>query len=170
MKKRVTTVKVVFTFSLLFLFHQSAHALSLPDNWQSWTPMSTPLAKIGAIPGCDADVSTLPPIYQETVATYCAVKQGGPGKIAILVNPDAISSYKERNGKFGNGVNMLLYLKDMKLLFATFYQNGKPGYAVFTEEGKEITPPNGPLSSETCINCHTGYQAFCVNGQCGTSN
>ena len=34
--------------------------------------------------------------------------------------------------------------------------------------GKDITAASGPLAAETCTTCHTGYQAFCKGGQCGT--
>ncbi|MDP2786105.1 MAG: hypothetical protein Q8O38_16165 [Sulfurimicrobium sp.] len=49
----------------------------------------------------------------------------------------------------------------------TAHTGGKPDYAVFTEEGKAITGSAPSLSAETCTSCHTGYQAFCKNGQCG---
>jgi hypothetical protein len=143
-------------------------APDLPGDWASWKVASTPLAKIGALPDCDANVSSLPPIYQETVATYCSVKPGGPGKVAILVNPAAFDAYQKRHGQFPDGVNMLLHLQDMKVLFATYYSQGKPGYAVFSETGERIqVEGNHPLASDTCLQCHTGYGAYCVYGQCG---
>ena len=40
-----------------------------PADWKSWAPMNTTLTGIGALPGCEADVSKLPPIYQKTVET-----------------------------------------------------------------------------------------------------
>lgn len=63
----------------LFFSAASANAASevqFPASWQKWNSVSTTLTKIGALPGCDANVSTLPPIYQETVATYCSMRQG----------------------------------------------------------------------------------------------
>lgn len=166
-------VLLVFLFALFagFMSYSStveaASAVKFPAGWKSWTSVSTPLTKIGALPGCDADVSALPPIYQETVATYCAVKPGGPGKVAVLVNPAVLDAYKTRSGKLKDGSNLILHLKDMKVLFVTAHKEGSPVYGVFTEDGKDITAPNGPLSAQTCTACHTGYQAFCVNGQCG---
>jgi len=62
----------------------AASEVQFPENWQKWDSVSTTLTKIGTLPGCDANVDTLPPIYQETVATYCSLRQGGPGKVAIL--------------------------------------------------------------------------------------
>jgi hypothetical protein len=109
----------------------------------------------------------LPPIYQETVATYCNVKKGGPGKVKVLVSPSAGEAYKARTGKFKDGNNMILHLVDMKVLFVTAHVGGAAKYGVFTEDGKDIASASGPLATETCKTCHTGYAAFCVNGQCG---
>lgn len=145
----------------------AASEVSFPADWQKWNSVSTTLTKIGALPGCDANVSALPPIYQETVATYCNVKQGGPGKVAVLVNPAAKGGYDARSGKMLEGPAMVLHLKDMKVLFVTGYKGGKPQYGAYTEDGKDISAASGPLNNETCRNCHTGYTAFCVNGQCG---
>jgi len=140
-----------------------------PTDWKNWTSVGTTLTKVGAIPGCDADVSGFPPIYQETVATYCNVKQGGPGKVAILVNPADLANYKARNGHFSNGTNMILHLLDMKVLFVTGHSGGNVAYGVFTEDGKDLGASSGPLDLGKCRLCHTGYQAFCLNGQCGTT-
>lgn len=148
----------------------TAHAASeaaFPADWQKWNSVTTTLTKIGALPGCDADVSTLPQIYQETVATYCNVRQGGPGAVAVLVNPAVKSIYENRVGKFPDGPTMILHLKDMKVLFVTSHKAGNAQYGVYTEDGKDISADAGPLNPETCKTCHTGYTAFCVDGQCG---
>ena len=162
---------VMISSALLFVLgvvHAGAQeAGKFPTDWKGWTKVTSPLVKIGALPGCDADVSSLPPIYQETVATYCSVKQGGPGKVAILVNPKSAGAYNARSGKYANGNNLILHLKDMKVLFVTSHKGGAPSYNIYTEEGKKINAAQGPLSPKTCIDCHTGYQAFCVAGQCG---
>ncbi len=159
--------KFAFLFFALFSSIQ-LQAATLPADWSQWATVKTPLAEAGgALPGCDANVSTLPPIYQETVKTYCGVKPGGPGKVAILVRPDAMKAYASRDGKFPDGANMILHLKDMKAIFLTTHTNGKPSYSVHTEDGKDVTAPNGALAAQTCNTCHTGYQAFCKNGQCG---
>jgi len=154
----------------LFFLATSANAASevpFPANWQKWDSVSTTLTKIGTLPGCEANVDTLPPIYQETVATYCNIRQGGPGKVAVLVNPAHKSGYAVRDGKFADGVAMILHLKDMKLLLVTGYKGGKAQYGTYTENGKDVTAASGPLGAEMCRTCHTGYTSFCVNGQCG---
>ncbi len=140
-----------------------------PSAWRTWAKPTTPLTKIGALPGCEADVTKLPPIYQETVSTYCAVKVGGPGKVSILVNPSSMAVYKTRSGEFPSGPQMILHLEDLKVLFVTNYEGGKPVYEVFSEEGKKLTAKDGPLSAKACANCHTGFKAFCINGQCGSA-
>jgi hypothetical protein len=153
---------------VLFCAAASVQAATLPADWAKWTQVNTPLMEAGgALPGCDANVSSLPTIYQETVKVYCGVKPGGPGKVAILVRPDVMKSYAARDGKMPDGANMILHLKDMKAIFLTTYAGGKPSYSVHTEDGKDATAANGPLASSTCVTCHTGYQAFCKNGQCG---
>lgn len=163
-------IKLAILALSVFFAAASAHAVSeaqFPTGWQKWNSVSTTLTKIGALPGCEANVSTLPPIYQETVATYCNVRQGGPGKVAVLVNPAYKSGYAARNGKFAGGLAMILHLKDMKVLFVTGYKGGKAQYGVYTEDGKDIAADSGPLNAGTCRTCHTGYTSFCVNGQCG---
>lgn len=146
-----------------------ASAAELPSDWQSWSKPQTPLTQIGALPDCAANVSSLPPIYQETVATYCAVREGGPGKVAILVRPSQDDIYAKRQGGFAPGINTLLHLQDMKLLFATEFTSAGPQYHVFKESGEEIRidQPGHPLHAQTCETCHTGYSAYCVAGQCG---
>lgn len=139
-----------------------------PADWKSWTSVTTTLTTIGALPGCEADVSSFPPIYQETVETYCAVRPEGPGAVAILVKPDVEASYKTRNGKQSDGSNMILHLKDLHLLFVTGYKDGVPVYSVFKEDGTDATGADGILSANACRVCHSGYEAFCTNGQCGT--
>lgn len=169
MKSKVFVLALLVSISIIFSYisSEAASDASFPSDWQKWTSVSTTLTGIGALPDCNADVSTLPPIYQETVATYCGVRQGGPGKVAILVNPAVMDAYKARNGKFNDGTNMILHLKDMKVLFVTGYKGGSVVYGVFSEDGKDMTAKDGPLAASTCKNCHTGYAAFCVNGQCG---
>lgn len=161
-------MKYLFKFVALMFAAFQVNAASLPADWASWTVVKTPLMEAGgALPGCDANVSSLPPIYQETVKTYCGVKPGGPGKVAILVRPDVMKSYAARDGKMPDGANMILHLKDMKAIFLTTHVGGKPTYSVHTEDGKDVTSASGPLAASTCVTCHTGYQAFCVGGQCG---
>ena len=169
MKSKVFVLALLVSISIIFSYisSEAASDVSFPSDWQKWTSVSTTLTGIGALPDCNADVSKLPPIYQETVATYCGVRQGGPGKVAILVNPAVMDAYKARNGKLKDGSNMILHLKDMKVLFVTAHKGGSAAYGVFTEDGKNITANDGPLSAGTCMTCHTGYSAFCVNGQCG---
>lgn len=146
----------------------AASGTPYPSDWKSWTSVSTALTGIGALPDCSADVSKLPPIYQKTVETYCSVKAGGPGKVAVLVKPSAMDAYTTRSGKFPDGTNMILHLKDMKVLFVTGHKGGNAIYGAFTEDGKDITAASGPLAAETCTTCHTGYQSFCKGGQCST--
>jgi hypothetical protein len=153
---------------LIFFLTNLAQASGLPADWAKWPSVKTPLTEIGALPDCSADVSKLPPIYQETVKVYCGTRPGGPGKVAVLVRPEAMKSFTARDGKFPDGANLILHLKDMKALFVTTYMGGKPTYNVYTEDGKDATAPSGPLAAATCNTCHTGYQAFCKNGQCGS--
>lgn len=163
-------IKLAILALSVFFSAASAYAaseVSFPEGWQKWNSVSTTLTKIGALPGCEANVSTLPQIYQETVSTYCSVRKGGPGKVAVLVNPASKSGYAARNGKFSDGPAMILHLKDMKVLFVTGYKGGKAKYGVYTEDGKDIAAASGPLNTGTCQTCHTGYTSFCVNGQCG---
>jgi len=149
------------------LFGASSEA-SYPANWKKFAKMTTPLTTIGALPGCDADVSSLPAIYQETVSTYCAVKPGGPGAVEVLSsNP---KEFKTRNGKYSDGTFAILHLKDLKVLFVTEWKNNKPLYGVWTESGQDAAnKPGSGLNPADCRACHTGYQAFCLNGQCASS-
>ena len=141
---------------------------SFPSNWKNFKSMVTPLTQIGALPGCDADVSSLPPIYRETVATYCAIKPGGPGKVAVLTNDP--KAFKIRNGHYKDGTYSVLHLKDLKVLFVTEWKNNKPLYGVYTENGQDVaSKPGSGLNPQDCRVCHTGYEAFCVNGQCATA-
>jgi hypothetical protein len=160
--------KVLYLIALsTILFAQSES--SYPADWKSFESVTTPLTIIGALPDCNADVSSLPSIYQETVATYCAVKPGGPGAVAVLVNKKAKKSYTKRDGKLEDGSAMILHLKDLKLLFVTTYKNNKPLYSIYTEDGKDVSGATGSgLNPQDCRTCHTGYGAFCVNGQCGS--
>ena len=142
---------------------------SYPADWKSYESVKTPLTMIGALPDCNADVSSLPAIYQETVATYCAVKPGGPGAVAVLVNKKAKSSFAKRNGKFPDGAVMILHLKDLKVLFVTTYKGNKPLYSIYTEDGQDAAnKPGSGLNPNDCRTCHTGYGAFCLNGQCAS--
>jgi len=142
---------------------------SFPSDWKSYESVNTPLAMIGALPDCNADVSSLPAIYQETVATYCAVKPGGPGAVEILVNKKAKPSFAKRNGKFVDGAVMILHLKDLKVLFVTTYKGNKPLYSIYTEDGQDAANvPGSGLNPNDCRTCHTGYGAFCLNGQCAS--
>lgn len=147
----------------------SSFAEGLPADWSKWISAKTPLMAIGALPDCEADVSSLPPIYQETVATYCSVKPGGPGKVNILIDPAVEKVYAARKGGYQDGVNLLLHLVDMKLLFATEHVGGQPKYRIFKETGEEVVIDQAghPLHADTCATCHTGYSAYCVEGQCG---
>jgi len=161
-------MKSLIQFAVLMFAALQVHAATLPADWASWPAVKTPLMEAGgALPGCDANVSSLPPIYQETVKTYCGVKPGGPGKVQILVRPEVMKAYTARDGKFPDGANMILHLKDIKAIFLTTHVGGKPVYSVHTEDGKDATAASGPLSAGTCVTCHTGYQSFCVGGQCG---
>ncbi len=70
-----------------------------------------------------------------------------------------------------DGPNMILHLKDLQLLFVTGNKAGAAAYGVFKEDGTDVTDANadGILGVNTCRVCHTGYEAFCAHGQCGTS-
>ena len=164
MKKTVTTLLSIS----LSLLSSAAMAFDFPADWQQWKSMDTALTRIGALPGCEADVSALPPIYQETVATYCALREGGPGKVNVLVKPGSEQTYHQRSGGFTDGPQMALHLIDLKAIMFTGYSNGMPVYRTYGEDGGNLTGAMPQLSEETCIVCHTGYEAFCMNGQCGT--
>lgn len=153
---------------LLTLTAFYAHAAEFPSDWRKWTPVNTALTEVGALPDCKADVSKLPAIFQKTVETYCSIKAGGPGKVAVLVNPGAMKAFEARDGKFPDGNNLILHLKDMKVLFVTSHKAGVPSYAVYVEDGKDVTGSQASLKAETCVSCHTGFQAYCKAGQCGT--
>ena len=159
----------IFAFQLNTAF--AAAELGYPEDWQAWTSMSTALTEIGALPGCDADVSSLPGIYQATVEAYCAVRPQGPGAVAVLVRPSSVANYKTRNGRLGEGANMILHLKELGILMVTGHKNGQAMYGVFKEDGTDVTDanPEAILGAQFCRACHTGYKAFCVNGQCGAA-
>lgn len=161
-------IRMVFGLVAIVGTAFAGSATPYPVDWKTWNSVNTTLTGIGALPDCSADVSKLPPIYQKTVETYCSVKPGGPGKVAILVKPSVADAYTSRSGKFPDGSNMILHLKDMKVLFVTGHKGGAPVYGAFTEDGKDITAASGPLAAETCTTCHSGYQAFCKGGQCST--
>jgi len=65
---KILVATALLSLGLTTLF--GASETSFPSDFKSYTPASTPLTHIGALPGCDADVSSLPKIYQETVSTY----------------------------------------------------------------------------------------------------
>jgi hypothetical protein len=161
---------VLFSLSMVSNYSLAAGDAPFPADWRSWKSVTTPLTSIGALPGCDADVSSLPPIYQETVETYCGVRPEGPGAVAVLVEPSRVDTYKTKSGNMPDGASMVLHLKDMQILFVTGYKSGQAVYSAFKEDGTDITAadPSSPLSTQTCTTCHTGYEAFCVNGQCAS--
>lgn len=167
MKKLLLSLLSIVTITFTTL---SAHAetVPFPADWAKYTQMKTTLSGVSALPSCEADVALLPLIYQKVVETYCTLKQNGPGKVDVLVSPAGKASYEARDGKMPDGPNMILHFRDMKLLLVTAHQGGKPHYAVYTDDGRNVTTPSGPLSVEACETCHTGYQSFCKNGQCGS--
>jgi hypothetical protein len=163
--KRLLKLTIASAITTTVLF--GASEATFPTDWKNFANMSTPLVSIGALPGCDADVSSLPSIYQETVSTYCAVKDGGPGAIAILTNDS--NAFKARSGKYKDDTYSILHLKDLKILFVTQWKDNKPLYGVWTEDGKDAANVVGSgLNPQDCRTCHTGYEAFCSNGQCAT--
>jgi len=148
------------------MFAASSEA-SFPSSWKSFSSVNTPLSGIGALPGCDADVSSLPAIYQETVAMYCAVKPGGPGAVSILAS-DA-TAFKNRSGTYNDDTFFILHLKDLKILFVTEWKSNKPLYGIYLENGTDAANVVGSgLNPQDCRTCHTGYGAFCSNGQCAS--
>ncbi|NOQ29901.1 MAG: hypothetical protein GQ570_02135 [Helicobacteraceae bacterium] len=159
--------KIVILLTALVITAFAASETKFPANWKEFTVVNTTLADIGgALPDCSADVSAFPAIYQETIATYCAVKPGGPGAVEIIVSD--VVAYTKRDGKTPNGVVEILHLKDLKLLFVTEWIAGKPMYGIFTEDGTDAANAVGTgLNPQDCRTCHTGYEAFCINGQCG---
>lgn len=148
----------------------SADDIPFPSDWSKWNKQRTKLSGLNALPSCDGEnaaVSQFPQIYQKVVETYCGLKTNGPGRVDILVNPAVQKNYDARDGKMPDGVNMALRFDAAKLLLVTAHKGGAPLYAVFTESGERVVT-QGPLSVDTCANCHTGFQAFCKNGQCGS--
>lgn len=162
--------KIILLVAMVTLAFAAKSEAPFPADWKSYESAKTPLATIGALPDCNADVSSLPEIYQETVSMYCAVKPGGPGAVAILVGPTAKDAFVKRDGKYPDGANLILHLIDLKVLFVTTYKDNKPLYSIYTEDGKDAAgAPNSGLSPFDCRTCHTGYSAFCLNGQCATA-
>ena len=154
----------VTTLVISTVFAASSEA-PFPTKWKSFEKVNTPLTSIGALPGCDADVSGLPLIYQETVSTYCAVKAGGPGAVDVLTSD--LKAFKQRSGNFKDDTIYILHLKDLKVLFVTQWKNNKPLYGIWTEDGRDAANVVGSgLNPQDCRKCHTGYKAFCINGQC----
>jgi hypothetical protein len=161
--------KSVLLLAALAIMAFAGSESSFPSDWKSYKDVTTTLSTIGALPDCNADVSSLPKIYQETVATYCTIKPGGPGAVEILVNSKAETSFAKRDGKFPDGATMILHLKDLKVLFVTTYKANKPLYSIYTEAGQDAAGAVGSgLNPIDCKTCHTGYSAFCINGQCAT--
>ena len=114
---KILVATALLTLGLTSLFATSETAF--PVDFKSYTSASTTLTHIGALPGCEADVSSFPKIYQETVATYCNIKPGGPGKVDVVVKPSAMDTYTKRSGKFADGAVLILWLKDIKAIFVT---------------------------------------------------
>lgn len=158
---------VIISFSSLSVY---ADEVQFPADWAKWTKQKTKLSALNSLPSCDGEnvaVSQFPQVYQKVVELYCGLKANGPGRVDILVKPEVQKNYDARDGKFPDGANMILRFDAVKLLLVTAHQGGKPVYAVFTEAGEKVVT-TGPLAVETCQNCHTGFQAFCKNGQCGS--
>ena len=167
MKNLALYVVSVMAMTLVSLSVQ-AQDIPLPADWNKWPEVQTRLSSVAALPSCEADVALLPPIYQKVVETYCVLKLNGPGKVDVLVNPAVLKSYEARDGNMPDGVNMILRFRGVRLLLVTAHQGGKPVYTVYNEDGKNVTQPSGPLAVETCVSCHTAYQSYCKNGQCGS--
>ena len=163
-------MKFFITIFLLIINLTTLYGISevpYPKNWKDFAKVTTPLSKIGRIPSCNEDVSSLPDIYQEIVSIYCAVKPEGPGEVEILVSD--INSFKNRMDKHKNGTTFILHLKDLKLLFVTTWKNNKPLYGIYIEGGQDASNVLGSgLNPTDCRICHTGYGVYCTNGQCGT--
>jgi len=164
--QRFLKILAALTLTATTMFAATSDA-SFPKDWASFTKVTTPLTTIGALPGCDADVSSLPAIYQETVATYCALKQGGPGAVEVLVSDK--EAFKSRTGNYKDNTFFILNLKELKVLFVTQWKDNKPLYGIYTHTGQDAANVLGSgLNPQDCKQCHTGYQAFCINGQCAT--
>jgi len=164
MNKLLKTLSFFLCFSTL-LFSKSE--VAYPKDWKTFISVETPLTLIGRLPGCNADVSALSEIYQETIATYCAAKPGGPGAIAIYTNN--IDAYKNRNGIFKDGSISIFHLIELKVIFVTQWIDNIPLYGIYTEKGEDASNALGSgLHPEDCRSCHTGYTAYCFNGQCSS--
>jgi hypothetical protein len=160
-------IKSIVSLMLLSTFVYGQSEMAFPKEWKSYKSVKTPLSTLGALPGCDTDVSHLPSIYQETVSTYCAIKQNGPGAVEILVSNT--KAFQSRSGNYQDGTTYILHLKDLKVLFVTQWKDNKPLYGAYTEDGIDVSNKIGSgLNPQDCRSCHTGYQAFCLNGQCAT--
>lgn len=164
--RKILTLLAAISLTATTMFAAVSDA-SFPSNWKSFEKVVTPLSTIGALPGCNADVSSLPAIYQETVSMYCAVKPGGPGAVEILVSDK--KAFKARTGKYKDDTFFILHLKELKVLFVTQWKDNKPLYGIYTHSGQDAANVLGSgLNPQDCKQCHTGYQAFCINGQCAT--
>jgi hypothetical protein len=98
-------------------------------------------------------------------------KKDGPGKVAILIDKDSQNTYDERTGKFTQETSVILWLKELKVLFVTQYNDKQEAiYGVYSEDGRDLSGEfDSGFHPEDCRTCHTGYSTFCINGQCGTS-
>jgi len=160
-------LKITYIVIILVSSVYSKSEVDYPKDWKTFSSVETPLTLIGSLPGCDADVSALSEIYQETIATYCAAKPGGPGEIAVLTNN--IEAYKNRNGIFKDGSVSVFHLVELKVLFVTQWKNNSPYYGIFTEDGQDASNTRGSgLHPQDCRSCHTGYKSYCFNGQCSS--
>ncbi len=157
-------ILLFIVISSSFLHAQSES--SFPKEWQNYESRETFLTSLKSIPKCDADISDLSPIYQEMVYTYC---NKGSGEISIFVSPNAKKSFTDREGVYPDGAQLILHLKDQKILFVTTYKNNKPFYSIYKEDGSDVSTATGTgFNPNDCRSCHTGYSAFCLNGQCAT--
>jgi hypothetical protein len=163
MKKTLLNIGLSAVAAATFI--NAANEGAFPSDWNSFQKIGTTLTKVGgSLPGCDADVSGLPPIYQETISTYCAIKDGGPGKVSTL---SKLPRNFEKGIHTAEDVN-ILHLEDLKVLFVTTYVNGDPEYSTWGEDGTDMSELGAPgLAPNDCRMCHTGYEAYSNHGQVG---
>ena len=159
-------LKNMLVFIVISISLYAGSEASFPKEWQSFEKASTLLSKSAKIPNCDADISNLAPIYQEMIYTYCEI---GSGVVEILISPKAKQSFSRRDGKYPDGAELILHLKAIKTLFVTTFKDNKPFYSIYKEDGSDVSSSAGTgLNPNDCRSCHTGYSAFCLNGQCAT--
>lgn len=155
---------LLFIFISISLYAQNES--SFPKEWRSYEASNRLSTTLKSIPKCDADISNLAPIYQEMIYTYC---EKGNGDVSIFTTPNAREAFISRDGVYPDGAQLVLHLKKMKTLFVTTYKDNKPFYSIYKENGSEISSPTGTgFNPNDCRSCHTGYSAFCLNGQCAT--